>query len=959
MIYDDYIEYCKKYEALYDKLVVLMEVGSFFEFYSVENERLREGANMSEICSLLNIQSTRKNKSIPECSRTNPMMAGFPSHSLHKFTEILVSNSYTIVLVEQVTSPPNPKREVTQIISPSTDIERVSSSSSNYLLCFYISTGFRKEKYDCLSVSYVDFTTGETFVFHNEMNGDIQKESLSIISLIQPKEIVVIYENDNTIKLDLPVFFHDHRNVNLKPFQSISFQTSILKKVYPETGLLSPIEFIDLEKNVNILTSFVYMINFAYEHNENIIKKLRKPTIIENDSYLKLTNLSAEHLNIIPKKGNESSLLQLLNTCDTPIGKRYFKDCLLFPLTNPDQIIKRYDRTEKMIDKQNFKLIRPCLHSIKDLERLFRRLSLKTLQPSEMVTILTSLESVQRIHTMIQSMDIDIQLDSFQSFIDLSIRWDLEKMNSCTNQQFHPFYKKGYFPEIDDLSNQINDLHSYFQNIINESNQIVNDSFFKLETTAERQDYQIIITKKRYETYLEKLGKRKNLFTSQPLSSSNKTILKVTFQQMNQKQTELHEKTSELKSLLKQKYMEDLDLFQPFSEIMNQIVSFIAQIDFHVTCAKNALSYHYSKPCLSGNQSFLSAKKIRHPLIEVYQKDIPYIPNDVDLNDKQRGMLLYGINSAGKSSYMKSVGVNLIMAQAGMYVASDSFTYFPYESIFTRIPNGDNLFKGQSTFVAEMSELRSILKYSTNRSLVIGDEVASGTESVSAISIVSAGISMLSQRSSSFIFATHLHEVAKLETILNLSNVTIYHISVHYDEQTGLLIYDRVLREGSGETLYGLEVCKSLDMPPEFIYLANTIRQEHLQLSKTVVNTKTSRYSSEVFVDLCSICKNKAEEIHHIKEQVKADKNGFIGSIHKNDKHNLVSVCQTCHDRIHNGNITLNGYIQTSKGKDLIITKNTDSELKQQIIELRKEKSIALISKELNMSLYKIKKLLL
>ena len=125
------------------------------------------------------------------------------------------------------------------------------------------------------------------------------------------------------------------------------------------------------------------------------------------------------------------------------------------------------------------------------------------------------------------------------------------------------------------------------------------------------------------------------------------------------------------------------------------------------------------------------------------------------------------------------------------------------------------------------------------------------------------------------------------------------------------------------------------------------------------MNTKTSRYSSEVFVDLCSICKNKAEEIHHIKEQVKADKNGFIGSIHKNDKHNLVSVCQTCHDRIHNGNITLNGYIQTSKGKDLIITKNTDSELKQQIIELRKEKSIALISKELNMSVYKIKKLLL
>ena len=144
--------------------------------------------------------------------------------------------------------------------------------------------------------------------------------------------------------------------------------------------------------------------------------------------------------------------------------------------------------------------------------------------------------------------------------------------------------------------------------------------------------------------------------------------------------------------------------------------------------------------------------KLRHPLIEIFQTDIPYIPNDVDLNES--GILLYGINSAGKSSYMKSVGVNLIMAQAGMFVASESFEYSPYDKIFTRIPGGDNLFKGQSTFVAEICELRSILKYSTNRSLIIGDELASGTESISAISIVAAGIKTLSERKSSFIFAT-------------------------------------------------------------------------------------------------------------------------------------------------------------------------------------------------------------
>jgi DNA mismatch repair protein MutS len=303
------------------------------------------------------------------------------------------------------------------------------------------------------------------------------------------------------------------------------------------------------------------------------------------------------------------------------------------------------------------------------------------------------------------------------------------------------------------------------------------------------------------------------------------------------------------------------------------------------------------------------------------------------------------------------------MAQAGMFVASETFEYYPYDHIFTRIPGGDNLFKGQSTFVAEISELRSILKYSTSRSLVIGDEVASGTESVSAISIVSSGIMSLCERNASFIFATHLHEVAQLESVKRIENLGIYHISVHYDEKDKILIYDRLLKEGSGETMYGLEVCKSLDMPAEFLHVANKIRQEYLQLSKTVVDMKQSRYSSDVFVDTCSICKEKAEEVHHIQEQMLADKNGFIGSIHKNDKHNLIAICEKCHDEIHRGSIKVEGFKQTSMGKMLITedTKVITDNIKQidLVSSMRKEgKSLKNISKELGMTLYQVNKIL-
>jgi DNA mismatch repair protein MutS len=145
MLYDDYINYCEKYKKLYgEKMLVLMEVGSFFEFYAVENETVKEGANINEICSILNIQSTRKNKSIPECSRTNPLMAGFPSHSLKKFIDMLLLENYTIILIEQITPPPNPKRDVTQIISPATYLDEVSIN--NYLLCLYVSLGFDRFK---------------------------------------------------------------------------------------------------------------------------------------------------------------------------------------------------------------------------------------------------------------------------------------------------------------------------------------------------------------------------------------------------------------------------------------------------------------------------------------------------------------------------------------------------------------------------------------------------------------------------------------------------------------------------------------------------------------------------------------------------------------------------------------------------------------------------------------------
>ena len=993
MLYDEYIAYCSTYTQKYgERVVVLMEVGSFFEFYAVENDTIKEGANMGDLCSVLNIQSTRKNKSIPDCSRANPLMAGFPSYSLPKFIDLLLADHYTIVLVEQTTPPPNPQRAVTQVISPATYLGTSggvsSGSGSSYLMCVYITAvRSRSGAHDLyvVSVAYMDLSTGETFLFDTERTGDHTFPAIELarlVSLYAPRELVLIGDGCSVLSLPLPPCCILRgagvgAGSDLAPFQRPAYQNAVLKKVYPHTGLLTPIEYVQLEQRADALTAFVYLIQFAYEHNENIIAKLQRPCLVATQSHLRLAHSSAEQLYLLPKHGVPSSVLQLLNTCDTAMGRRFFRDCLVHPLCDASRIDERYRRSDAV--RPHITPLRACLKGIKDLERLFRRIALRLAQPPEIAVLVDSLQAVVQLVALINDKGLDLGLDvpSLQAVIDhCTRRWDMSKLDTNADH----FYQRGVYPEMDALADTVEAHHGMFQKVVDDANRVVGDTFFKLETTAERHDYQIIITKKRYETYVEKTKGQTlpSIFTVQPVSASNKTVLKATFPKMDAIQHALHRHTGDLRRVVHDQYLLDLDALHVFADTMQTAVAFVSAIDFHVTCAKNAHTFRYCRPTVeasaTASPSFLRGTGLRHPLIEVVQTDLPYIANDIALGgDNPSGILLYGINAAGKSSYMKSVGLALIMAQAGMYVAADTFAFSPYDHIFTRIPGGDNLFKGQSTFVAEISELRTILNEGTHRSLVIGDELASGTESVSAISIVAAGVKTLADRHASFIFATHLHEVAQLAVIQRLANVAIFHISVHYDDARGVLVYDRLLKPGCGETLYGLEVCKSLDMPLAFMQLAHTIRKEHLHLSPTVVDTKVSRYSSEVFVDVCSVCHQRAEEVHHIQHQARADKDGFIGRMHKNDAHNLVALCQTCHDKVHDNSVQMDGVVQTSTGKMLMINPNSvniidDTEMLKKQIEgkdavkdavqkLRKQgKSYKAIAEELKLTVYEVRK---
>ena len=251
------------------------------------------------------------------------------------------------------------------------------------------------------------------------------------------------------------------------------------------------------------------------------------------------------------------------------------------------------------------------------------------------------------------------------------------------------------------------------------------------------------------------------------------------------------------------------------------------------------------------------------------------------------------------------------MAQTGMYVPSAEFQYKPYSSIFTRIIGNDDIFKNLSTFMVEMCEFNTILKFSDKNSLILGDELCSGTTTKDAISIFTTGLIKLNEKKSSHIFATHFHEIKDSNYIKQLSSLKKYYMSVSYDNEKEELIYDRVLKEGSGLDQYGIEVCKFIGYDKDFIDLALKIRNDN-----TILGEETSKYNSnKIKKGLCEMCNTKpAEEIHHLYPQKYADNNGFLpDGNHKNKKSNLSNICRDCHKKETKNN-TKKKKIKTSNG---------------------------------------------
>ncbi len=960
---DEYFDLQFEFEKKYGKkTLIMMQVGSFFESYGVNNKDEQIG-NLREISDLLNIQLSRRNKNIIENSRNNALMMGFPTHSLKKFVNILLGACYTLVIIEQTTEPPNVVRQITNVYSTGTYIEDVQNSDPNNIVSIYI------EEESChrtgnsiylLGLSSIDLTTGECTVYqknnHLYDKKAVFEDLYRFVESFNPKEIIYHHGELKTIKkedvlnslntVNRLVHFDYPEVKNEK--KKLKYQNEILKKGYKNCGMLEPIEYVNLERSPQALLSFILLLEFSYEHNEKILEKIKKPSIWEYGRHLILYHNTIYQLNIIPTPNhydNSSkfkSLFDVLQKTSTPMGRRLLKYRIMNPITNIDELERRYEQIEKFINLNIYEDIEKHLNEISDMERMHRKMEIGSLHPHEYGNLNTMYEKVNDLIEYFYKLNVfewsefGIDTNILKSYGEYQAEYnsyfDMEEIKRHGLTSINgSFFKRGFCTEIDQVQNEIDKIDEYFVKLYKRYSNLIEmgqDELVKLEYN-ERDGFFLTCTKKRYDVLVKKLDENeKNSLKVKTGQSSN---VRINSDIIDSKSRELVGWKEKIKILVKDKYLEYIQiLISKYDNVLSQITQFIAEIDLIKSNVKVSKIYNYSRPKIVdkyGSKSYFSSKKLRHPLIEVLHEEVKYIDNDVELlkgDNDCNGILLMGLNGVGKSSMAKAIGTNIILAQAGFFVACESFEYYPYNKIFTRINGDDNIFKGMSSFVVEMSELRSILKYADENSLVLGDEVCKGTEESSALSIVSASIQRFSEKEVNFIMATHFHKLHHMEEIKNLKNIRFKHLSVEIDEKNDKIIYGRKLLEGPGDTLYGIEIARFIINDSDFINKARNTRDKILQQSSSLEELleHRSKYNTNLIMEKCMVCNKNRHQIelhtHHLTEQHEYDGNKEnIDGIRKNQLANLVVLCEQHHMETHQNKIIIEGWRDTTNGKEL------------------------------------------
>lgn len=921
----------KNYSSYGPKRCVFLQVGSFYELYDSVDSQGDTLTPIRKAAEIMNIAISEETK-----GQETFLKAGVPDYKLHKFSQVLTQQGWTVIVVDQVRDAAGNiiDRVPSRILSPGTHHETATRDRMS-VAGIYVT----ESKY---GISVIDIPTGDVFSLQTTSASEI----LHMIQVYNVKEIIVKQDVLRHDEASIRSLFSLHctLHVSKEPVQrelsSELYREEFLQSTF-RPSLLPCIQALGLPfpRQPVLEIGLCILLRFIKDHFPSQQIQILRHSLHNSDEYLRVNNNVLEQVNYIVKEGH-NSVLDLLEKSRSAIGARALRERMLRPITSSTALEKRWAdvewatriRTDPSEGLRKHTLDRD-LKGIYDLPRLHTRISAGTITA---VDVLHLFQSYAHIECLMKDLEgspvacpssLSSKVRAFRSAFESS--FDEEKATRREKGELVGFLSSTAGFMTANLEMQLhqtlgswNKTWTAFCTSIQVSPvgcelQRKGDGEFQFE--CPRSIAKAVMKEK------DRLKLECNLRKSGPLIVTCPTLETCI--------TKAYDLYRRLEASLKAELQPVCDkLWEQHPS--QEWIEWIGNVDCTLTLASVAVDNVWTKPRLS---SSLDIKGMRHPLIESRNTRIAYVKHDVALGSAsgERGWLLYGVNASGKSSLMKAVGICVLLAQAGSFVPADSMEIRPYTSLHSRIWSHDNLWAGLSSFAVEVGELRDILEAADERSLVLGDEVCSGTESISATSLVAATLEHLDDKKSHFLFATHLHDLLKVPGLLDRQGISVFHLRVIRTLE-GKLIYDRTLLPGSGSSTYGLEVAKAMGLPFSFMERAYSIRS-----AIGGERSAQSSWNSSVFRKSCELCGCTLAselEVHHIEHREDGGNNA---------PRNLAVVCKACHHKHHDEGMEIPPLQQTSEGAERISVSDSYSVTTKSLKQTRSDDEMKIITSTL------------
>lgn len=767
-----YVELKDKYEDT----IILYRLGDFYEMFFEDAE---------EVAHALELTLTGKSAGLDD----RVPMCGIPHHAAEVYIDKLIKKGYKVAICEQLEDPKTAKgivkRDIVEVISSGTVINTnsLNEKENNYIGCLYdFSYGF--------VLTYSDITTGE--VYSELLTNNTDDVIYKILSL-DIKELIV---NELINK----VLLSKIRSLKIP----VTIQNELLNDKYQNIY-----QNISDARIVNSIKLLLYYLDVLQKRN---LSHFQEVVIKEKEQYLEMdihTKRNLELTECLRTKERTYSLLWLLDNTKTAMGSRKLKYFIENPLLDINKINKRYDIVSKLLEE--FILaeeLRNDLYEVYDLERLCGKLSFGSANGKDLLQLKASLKVLPSIKEKLEKIGFYEKITTMSDLYDLLEKSIYEEPLNTIKEGY--LIKDGYSSELDelkDLSKGGKDFISRFETEERERTGIkgLKVGFNKVF------GYYIEISK----SYLNMVTDDMGYIRKQTLANCERFINPI----LKEKEDLILSSEDRIINLEYNLFIEIRDKCKEYIPELQRTAKVISEIDVLSSFALVSEKYNYIRPIITtGNE--IKVLNSRHPVVERVLKGEEYVPNDIVMDNNTDILLITGPNMAGKSTYMRQLGIIAIMAQIGCFVPAEEATLPIFDKIFTRIGASDDLVSGESTFMVEMMEASRAIKYATRNSLILFDELGRGTATFDGMSLAQAILEYVANKiKCKTLFSTHYHELTDMEkTIPNLKNK---HVSAV--EENGNITFLHKVKDGSVDKSYGINVAKLAGLPDEVIDRASGI----------------------------------------------------------------------------------------------------------------------------------------